>query len=192
VVCVDEQGPIQWIPHPGPGWQSEAHPLRLPAHYPRPGSSKHIAAFCPHTGEVPGSTLEFRVRGQEFAAFMASTLRELDARHPGQRFAFVMDNQQVHKTPAVASVLEPYGARVSVHYTPTSASWLNLIESWFSALSRAVLRNSHPTGHEDVGRLVGSYVEAWRSHPRPYRWPKPARPPRSHAPYYAWTYRMLH
>lgn len=192
MVCADEQGPIQWIPHPGPGWQCRQHPLRLPAHYRRPGTSKHIAAFCPHTGEVPGSVVERRVRGEEFAAFMASTLRRLDAAHPKKRFAFVMDNQQVHKTEAVQSTLRPYGTRVRVYYTPTSASWLNLIESWFSALGRAVLRNSHPSGHEQVSELVGSYVQAWRADPHPYHWPKQRRTPRRHHQYSSWTYRMLH
>ncbi|MEA3401365.1 MAG: transposase [Armatimonadota bacterium] len=192
VVCVDEQGPIQWIPHPGPGWQSQRHPLRLPAHYPRPGSSKHMAAFCPHTGEVAGSKVELRVRGEEFAAFMEATLRELDAGHPGKRFALVMDNQQVHKTELVRSKLAPYGDRVSVYFTPTSASWLNLIESWFSGLSRAVLRNSYPHSHAEVSELVSSYVEAWGSDPRPYHWPRQQRTPRQVRPYTAWTYRMQH
>jgi hypothetical protein len=192
VVCVDEQGPIQWIPHPGPGWQSEQDPLRLPAHYPRPGSSKHLAAFCPHTGEVPGSRLELRVRGQEFAAFMEATLRGLDAQHPEKRFALVMDNQQVHKTELVQSKLRPYGDRVSVCYTPTSASWLNLIESWFSGLSRAVLRNSHPEGHADVSELVGAYVQAWRADPRPYHWPRRQRTPRPAQRHSTWIYRMQH
>jgi len=190
VVCVDEQGPIQWIPHPGPGWQSKQHPLRLAAHYPRPGSSKHIAAFCPHTGEVAGSRLETRVRGEELAAFIESTLRRLDAQYPDKRFALVMDNLQVHKTELVQSKLRPYGDRVLVCYTPTSASWLNLIESWFSSLSRAVLRNSCPESHADVCRLIGSYVEAWRADPRAYHWPKQQRVPRLAQSYSTWTYRV--
>jgi transposase len=116
----------------------------------------------------------------------------LDARYPQKRFALVMDNLNVHKTAAVRATLRPYGGRVRVYFTPTSASWLNLIESWFSALSRAALRNSHPTGHEDVCALIGSYVQAWCADPHPYHWPRQQRPARRRHAYSAWSYRMRH
>lgn len=81
----------------------------------------------------------------------------------------IMDNLSIHGTPDVKAVLAKHD-KVEVVRTPTSAPWLNLIEPWFSTITRRVLRNTYLQSHEEVGLVLSEFVADWRKTPKPYLW----------------------
>jgi transposase len=114
--------------------------------------------------------LHRRHRGQEFLAF----LRTIDANVPASLDVhLVMDNYGTHKTPAVRGWLARH-PRFKVHFTPTSSSWLNLIERWFALLSeRQIKRGTHRSTME-LERAIRHYLNTHNSQPKPFVWTKSA------------------
>ncbi len=105
-------------------------PARQAHDYVRHGVASLFAAFDPATGKVIGQ-LHRRHRHQEFLKF----LKVIDANTPADvDLHLVLDNYATHKTPAVQRWLAAH-PRLHLHFTPTSASWLNLVERWFAELT---------------------------------------------------------
>lgn len=110
-------------------------PARASHDYVRHGTSSLYAALDLTTGKVIGS-LHNRHRAQEFLAF----LKKIDAEVPTDLDCHVvLDNASTHKTPAVKRWLTNH-PRFVLHFTPTSSSWLNLVERWFAELTNKKLR----------------------------------------------------
>src|SRR5688500_7874509 len=88
----------------------------------------------------------------------------------------ILDNSSTHKTPAIHRWLARH-PRFHLHFTPTGASWINLVERWFAALTEKQLRRGvHRSTHE-LEVAIHRYVEATNAHPKPFIWTKTADEP---------------
>lgn len=111
-----------------------------------------------------------RHRAREFGAF----LRHLDAEVPDDlEVHLVLDNYATHKTPAIRRWLAAH-PRFVLHFTPTSASWLNLVERWFADLTTKKLRRSAHRATRALERDIRDWVALWNQNPRPFIWTKTA------------------
>lgn len=167
VLSLDEKTQIQALSRTQP-----LLPLRpgLPARqthdYRRNGLTSLYAALEVATGTVLG---ECRARhtGADFLAF----LRRVTRAYRGRPLHVILDNSSTHSTPAVHAWLAAH-PRVHFHFTPTGASWLNLVEAWFSILTRkAVRRGSFETVRALI-RHIERYLAEWNTHPTPFVWTK--------------------
>jgi transposase len=167
VVCMDEKPSIQALER-AQGW------LRLPngraltgyAHeYKRHGTTTLFAALSVATGQVRVAHTK-RKRRREFLAFM----NELVAAYPDRELHVIMDNLSTHK-PKNDRWLARHPL-VHFHYTPTHASWLNMVEVWFSMLWRNALRGASFTSPAQVRSQIDKYVAAHNKFATPFEWTK--------------------
>lgn len=136
VLCVDEKSQIQALDRTQPLLPLSFGVAERRSHdYVRHGTTTLFAALDLATGKVMGE-LHRRHRGSEFLKF----LRTIDGAVPAQLdIHLVMDNYGTHKTPTVRAWFARH-PRFHLHFTPTSGSWLNLVERWFALLSRVEMR----------------------------------------------------
>ena len=170
VLCVDEKSQIQALDRTQPILPMQPGlPERATHDYKRHGTSSLYAALDVSTGEVIGS-LHSRHRALEFKAF----LKRIDAAVPADLDVHViLDNSSTHKTPAIQKWLTAH-PRFVLHFTPTSSSWLNLVERWFAELTTKKLRRG---AHRSVSQLntdIRAWIDTWNENPRPYVWTKTA------------------
>jgi transposase len=85
----------------------------------------------------------------------------------------VLDNVSSHKTPAVREWLEDH-PRVSFHFTPTSASWMNQIETWFGILSRQAIRRGSFRSVKELIAMIAAFTAQWNEGSTPFHWVKTA------------------
>ncbi len=83
----------------------------------------------------------------------------------------ILDNYATHKTPAVKRWLAAH-PRFVVHFTPTGASWLNLVERWFAELTARQLRRGVHRSTRELNRDIRDWLEYWNEDPRPFVWTK--------------------
>lgn len=170
VLCVDEKSQIQALERTRPILPMlPTTPERATHDYIRNGTADLFAALDVATGRVH-TQLHSRHRAVEFKKF----LNHLDREVPEEfEVHLVLDNYATHKTPEIKRWLLRH-PRFVLHFTPTSASWLNLVERWFAELTTKKLqRSSHPS----VRRLradIRDWVTEWNTDPRPFRWHKTA------------------
>ncbi len=168
VLCVDEKSQIQALDRTAPILPMlPGTPQRATHDYKRHGTSSLYAALDIATGKVIGQ-LHARHRAVEFKKFLATIDREVPdhlAVH------LVMDNVSTHKTPAIQRWLLAH-PRFVVHFTPTSSSWLNLVERWFSELTTKKLKRGAHTSVRALNADIRSWIDTWNDHPRPYVWTK--------------------
>ena len=170
VLCVDEKSQIQAINRTQPALPlSFGHTETRTHDYVRHGTTTLFAALDIATGEVIGR-LHRRHRATEFLAF----LKEIDrAVPPNMDVHLVMDNYGTHKT---AKVRAWFAARprYHVHFTPTSASWINQVERFFGLISeRWIKRNSHRSTRE-LESSIKDYLKTYNEDPKPFEWHKSA------------------
>lgn len=170
VLCVDEKSQMQALERTQP-----LLPMRpgLPAcrthDYIRHGTTTLFAALDTRTGKVIGKCYR-RHRAAEFLKF----LRIIDESVPaGLDVHLILDNYGTHKTPAVRRWLARHG-RFHMHYTPTYASWINLVESWFGVLSNRRIHRDSFRSTRQLEEAVGEYLAANNDNPVPFVWTKPA------------------
>ncbi len=146
VLCVDEKSQIQALDRTQPILPlAPGVPERATHDYKRHGTSSLYAALDISTGQVIGS-LHSRHRAIEFKQF----LQRLDREVPAELDVHViLDNSSTHKTAAIQKWLTAH-PRFVLHFTPTSSSWLNLVERWFAELTTKKLRRG---AHRSVGQL---------------------------------------
>ena len=137
--------------------------------YKRNGTVDLFAAMNIATGEVLHDTRP-RHAGTDVLAFFKwidlHVLRELDVH-------VVLDNLSAHKSEPVRKWLaDPKRKRWHLHFTPTSASWLNLIESWFSVLTRKALTNTSFTSTGHLEAAINEWATRWNDDPQPFVWTK--------------------
>jgi len=177
VLCVDEKSQIQALQRTQP-----LLPLRagLPAarthDYERHGTTTLFAALDRATGEVLGRCAQ-RHRHQEFLTF----LRLIDRTYPQGEIHLVLDNYSIHTHGRVKRWFERQ-PRFVPHFTPTGASWLNLVESWFSLLTRQRVRRGSFTSVMALNKSIHAYLRAWEQNPTPFTWTK--TPEQVLAPYH--------
>ncbi|CAM3912390.1 IS630 family transposase [Mycolicibacterium frederiksbergense] len=170
VLCVDEKTQIQALNRTQPVFPMlPGTPARASHDYVRHGTSSLYAALDLATGKVIGS-LHNRHRSQEFLAF----LKKIDAEVPADLDCHVvLDNASTHKTPAVKHWLTNH-PRFVLHFTPTSSSWLNLVERWFAELTTKKLRRGTHTSVRQLNADIRAWIDTWNDNPRPYIWTKTA------------------
>ena len=170
VLCVDEKSQIQALDRTAPILPIlPGTPERASHDYKRSGTSSLYAALNVTTGQVIGS-LHARHRAIEFKKFLQTIDREVPAE---LAVHLVLDNASTHKTPAIQRWLVAH-PRFVLHFTPTSSSWLNLVERWFAELTTKKLRRG---AHRSVGQLntdIRAWIETWNDDPKPFVWTKTA------------------
>jgi transposase len=170
VLCVDEKSQIQALNRTAPILPMlPGVPQRATHDYKRHGTSSLYAALDISTGKVIGR-LHSRHRASEFKQF----LRTLDNEVPADLDVHViLDNSSTHKTPEIKRWLLAH-PRFVLHFTPTSSSWLNLVERWFAELTNKKLRRSAHTSVRQLNHDIRAWIETWNDAPRPYVWTKTA------------------
>jgi transposase len=170
VLCVDEKSQIQALDRTRPILPMlPGTPERATHDYKRHGTSSLYAALDLATGKVIGSLHE-RHRAIEFHRFLQTIDREVPAQ---LTVHLVLDNSSTHKTPKIVRWLAQH-PRFVLHFTPTSSSWINLVERWFGELTTKLLRRgAHPTVRA-LNTDIRTWIKNWNENPRPYVWTKPA------------------
>ncbi len=170
VLCVDEKSQMQALDRTQPLLPLvPTHPERRTSTYERHGTTSLFAALDIATGRVIGKMYR-KHRAKEFLRFLAeidnATPQSLDVH-------LVMDNYGTHKTEAVKRWLlrRP---RFHVHFTPTSSSWLNLVESFFSIVQRRVLQRGVHRSTKALEKDVKTFLDAHNDDPKPFVWTKSA------------------
>jgi transposase len=170
VLCVDEKSQIQALDRTAPILPMlPGIPERATHDYKRAGTSSLYAALDITTGQVIGS-LHARHRAIEFKKFLQTLDREIPAELDVH---VILDNSSTHKTPAVKKWLLAH-PRFVLHFTPTSSSWLNLVERWFSELTNKKLRRGTHRSVRQLNTDIRAWIETWNENPRPYVWTKTA------------------
>ena len=163
VICVDEFGPLNLQPRPGRGWFPSGRPARLRATYNRYGGVRHMLAALDLASGQLFYRLRDRKRSQEFLAF----LRQLRRRFPTGRLHVVCDNFSPHRKASVAAWCADHD--VELVFTPTHASWLNWIESEFTALRYFTLDGSDYPSHTAQEAAIAGYIRWANRHASPKR-----------------------
>ena len=170
VLCVDEKTQIQALDRTQPVFPMlPGSPARASHDYVRNGTSSLYAALDIATGKVIGS-LHNRHRAVEFGKF----LRTIDTQVPDDLdIHLVLDNASTHKTPAIKRWLAAH-PRFVLHFTPTSSSWLNLVERWFAELTTKKLQRSTHRTVRALNTDIRNWITTWNDDPKPYVWIKTA------------------
>ena len=167
VLSVDAKAQIQAL-----GRTQPILPMRpgLPARqthdYTRNGLLNLYAALNIASGAVPGECTATHT-GADFLRFLQALYR----RDMRRDLHVVLDNSSSHKTPQVLSWLEAHPT-VHFHFTPTGASWLNMVEAWFSILIRRSVRRGSCDTVTALARHIRNYIEHWNDNPTPFVWTK--------------------
>jgi transposase len=170
VLCVDEKSQIQALDRTAPILPMlPGVPERATHDYKRSGTSSLYAALDITSGQVIGR-LHSRHRAIEFKQF----LQTLDRAVPAELDVHVvLDNSSTHKTPAIQKWLLAH-PRFVLHFTPTSSSWLNLVERWFAELTTKKLRRGAHRSVRELNADIRAWIETWNHDPKPYIWTKTA------------------
>ena len=170
VLCVDEKSQIQALDRTQPVLPMVPGVAERRTHdYARHGTTTLFAALDVATGAVIGKCSR-RHRAMEFLGF----LKEVEAAVPeGLDVHLVMDNYATHKTEKVRAWLARR-RHWHVHFTPTSASWLNQVERWFAELTRKKLQRGVHLSVAEFNADIMSFIDAHNEKPKPYKWVKSA------------------
>jgi transposase len=167
VLCVDEKPQIQALQRTAPTLAVRpGHAEAASFDYVRHGTTTLFAALEVATGTVTEACTE-RHRHQEFLAF----LQQVAAAYPRRELHVVVDNLSIHKHPAVQTWLARH-PRVRLHFTPTSGSWLNLVEAFFSIITRQALRRGNFPTVANLIAAIERFIAAWNDRCRPFSWTK--------------------
>jgi transposase len=170
VLCVDEKSQIQALDRTAPILPMlPGTPARATHDDKRSGTSSLYAALNISTGTVI-SSLHSRHRAIEFKKFLQTLDREVPAKFDVH---LVLDNASTHKTPAIRKWLLAH-PRFVLHFTPTSSSWLNLVERWFGELTNKKFRRGAHRCVRDLNADIRAWHNTWNENPRPYVWTKTA------------------
>src|SRR6266550_4000144 len=171
VVCVDEKTQIQALDRTRPVLPMRPGiPERQTHDYIRHGTTTLFAALEAATGTVTDACYP-RHRHGEFLKF----LKKVAAAYPGQDLHVVCDNYATHKHAEVRKWLaRPGNQRITLHFVPTSCSWLNLVECFFSVITRQAIRRATFTSVKELTTAIGVFIDHWNDHPRPFTWTEDA------------------
>ena len=168
VFSFDEKSQIQALDRTQPGLPMKKGRCGTMTHdYKRHGTTSLFAALDMATGEVIGRTYR-RHRHQEVLRF----LREIDKAVPkDQEIHLVLDNYATHKHEKVLGWIERK-KRVFLHFTPTSASWANMVERFFALLTEKRIRRGAFTSVPQLEKCLREYLKTYNEDPRPLVWTK--------------------
>lgn len=170
VLCVDEKSQIQALARFQPILPMLAGtPERRSHDYVRHGVTSLFAGLDTLSDKVIGA-LHRRHRTVEFRSFLERIDREVPAE---LTVHLVLDNYATHKTPAVRRWLLRH-PRFELHFIPTGASWLNLVERWFAELTTEKIKRGAHTSVPGLERDIRGWIASWNENPRPFVWVKTA------------------
>jgi transposase len=168
VLCVDEKSQIQALDRTQPGLPLKKGRAATMTHdYKRNGTTTLYAALDVKTGLVIGEC-QPRHRAKEFIRFLKTIDRIID-KHLDLHL--VVDNYGTHKTEAVKAWLAKH-PRFHLHFTPTSASWLNLVERFFAEITRKRIRRGTFTSVAELEAAIYDYLAVHNGAPKPFVWTK--------------------
>ena len=168
VLCVDEKAQIQaldrtqpWLPmRPG-------SPEKRTHDYKRNGTTSLFAALDTATGEMIGKCFR-KHHSVEFKKFLAI----IDKRVPPELdIHLVLDNYGTHKTAMIRNWLARR-SRYHLHFTPTSALWLNQVERWFAEITRQQIRRGTHRSTQALEKAIREYLDVYNEDPQPFVWTK--------------------
>jgi transposase len=166
VLCVDEKSQVQALDRTQPSLPMKPGRAGTMTHdYKRNGTTTLFAALNVLTGAVIGQCLP-RHRHEEFLIFLRRLNREVAK--PLQ-VHLILDNYATHKHPDVQTWLAR-NRRFHLHFTPTSSSWLNLVERWFRELTDKALRRGSFNSVPDLIGSIEEYLDAHNDDPKPFVW----------------------
>ncbi len=169
VLSVDEKTQIQALDRTQPMLQMRPGQVERHTHdYTRHGTTCLFAALEVGTGQVTTDTRE-RHTAADFLAF----LRQVARAYPTGDLHVVLDNVSSHKTPEVRSWLERH-PRITFHFTPTSASWMNQVETWFGILTRKAIRRGSFRSVRELVAMIEAFTRQWNDGSSPFHWVRTA------------------
>lgn len=169
VVCVDEKSQVQALDRTAPILPIRPGlPERQTHDYVRHGTTTLFAALEVATGKVTSSCYN-RHTHAEFLAF----LKQVAKAYPRVKLHVVVDNYATHKHPKVKAWLAR-NPRVTLHFTPTSASWMNMVEIFFGIITRQAIRRGTFTSVKDLIAAIETFIDAWNDRCEPFAWTKTA------------------
>jgi transposase len=169
VLCVDEKSQIQALDRTAPMLPMQPGlPERRTHDYVRHGTTTLFAALEIATGKITGRC-QPRHRHQEFLRFLKQVARA----YPGVELHLVMDNYAAHKRIEIRDWLAA-NPRIHVHFTPTSASWINLVEVWFGIIERQAIHRGTFGSVKDLTGAIRAFIDGWNDRAHPFVWTKPA------------------
>jgi transposase len=169
VLCVDEKSQIQALDRTAPMLPMQPGlPERRTADYVRHGTTTLFAALEIATGTVTAAC-QPRHRHQEFLRFV----KQVAKAYPDRDLHLVMDNYAAHKRVEVRRWLKA-NPRVHMHFTPTSASWMNLVEVWFGIIERQAIHRGTFGSVKELNAKIRTFIDGWNHRCHPFVWTKTA------------------
>jgi transposase len=177
VVCVDEKSQIQALDRTAPMLPIAPGLAERRTHdYKRAGTTTLFAALEVATGRITADACYPKHRHQEFLAF----LKQVAKAHPRVNLHVVCDNYATHKTPQVTAWLERH-SRITLHFTPTSGSWLNMVEIFFGIITRQAIRRGTFRSVHELTDAIRRFIDAYNERAQPFAWTKTADQILAHA-----------
>lgn len=166
VLCMDEKSSIQALDRTQPSLPMKKGRAGTMTHdYKRHGTTTLFAALEVATGKVLGQCLP-KHRHDEFLRFLTTIESNVPA---GLQVHLILDNYSTHKHENVRKWLAQH-PRFHLHFTPTSSSWLNLVERWFRELTHKALRRGVFTSVPDLITAIEDYLTSHNNDPKPLVW----------------------
>ena len=170
VLCVEEKSQIQALDRTAPLLPMRPGQIERRTHdYERHGTTSLFAALDTSTGRVIGQTQQ-RHRSSEFRNFLDTIEKNVPAELDVH---LILDNYGTHKTLMIRNWLARR-PRFHLHFTPTSASWLNLVERWFAALTEKQLRRGVHRSTKELEDAIATFIRHHNQDPKPFVWHKTA------------------
>jgi transposase len=170
VLCVDEKSQIQALDRTAPLLPMRPGQIERRTHdYVRHGTTSLFAALDAKTGKIIGQ-MQHRHRSEEFRKFLDTIEENVPAELD---IHLILDNYGTHKTAMIRNWLAKM-PRFHLHFTPTSASWLNLVERWFAALTDKQLRRGVHRSTKELEAAIRSFIQIHNRDPKPFVWHKTA------------------
>jgi transposase len=169
VLSIDEKSQVQALDRTAPILPLRPGlPERATHDYVRHGTATLFAALEVATGKVTDACYP-RHRHEEFLRF----LKHVAKTYPRIRLHLVVDNYATHKHPDVQAWLSK-NPRITLHFTPTSGSWLNMVEIFFGIITRQAIRRGTFTSVNDLIGAIETFIDGWNERCQPFVWTKTA------------------
>jgi transposase len=171
VLCIDEKSQIQALERTQPILPIlPGVPERQTADYYRHGTTTLFAALDVLSGTVIGEC-----KGKHRASEYLEFIKKVDKSYPrGQVLHIIADNYATHKTKEVQEYMEGKAGRFVEHFTPTHASWLNLVERWFAEITAKRIRRESWSSVNELEKAIKEYIKHWNKSGRRFQWTKTA------------------
>jgi transposase len=169
VLCVDEKSQIQALNRTAPILPlREGLPEKATHDYKRNGTTTLFAALEVATGKVTDACYD-RHGKAEFGDFLKKVARA----YPRRQLHVVVDNYHTHKHPEINTWLAT-NPRITLHFTPTSGSWLNLVEVFFGIITRQAIRRGSFDNVKELVDAISAFIDGWNERCHPFAWTKTA------------------